>query len=114
MDIVLFKELVRRWHRKFTKEKKIAPIINNCPSHSTIHNLTPTSIIYLPPSPTSKIQPNDLGIIRSLKAYYKSRGGRSNLQGKRSAFSILEAIKLLDLASQRVKSSTIVHGFAKA
>lgn len=114
MNVVLFKELVRIWHRKFTKEKKIAPIINNCPSHSTIHNLTPTPIIYLPPSTTSKIQPTDLGVIRSLKASYKSRGGRSNQQGKRSVFSILEAIKLLDLASQRVKSSTIVNGFAKA
>jgi hypothetical protein len=32
-----------------------------------------TTILYLPPNMTSKIQPCDAGIIRNFKAYYRRR-----------------------------------------
>jgi hypothetical protein len=50
--------------------------MDNCSAHIplmqlafivTLHNIT---VFYLPPNATSKIQPYDVGIIRSLKAYY--------------------------------------------
>ena len=58
---------------KFTKEKKkVVLIIDNCPAHPMIHNLKSIELIFLPPNTTSKLQPMDQGVIRSLKAYYKA------------------------------------------
>ena len=120
MDSVLFEEWIRKMDTKFSKEKKkVVLILDNCPAHPTIDNLKSIELIFLPPNTTSKLQPMDQGVIRSLKAYYKA----SSLQrlvvaidkGKDlPVFSILDAMKMLDLAWQKVKTSTIVNCFAKA
>ena len=58
---------------KFTIEKKkVALIIDNCPANLTIDNLKSIELIFLPLNTTSKLQPTDQGVIRSLKAYYKA------------------------------------------
>ena len=61
----------------------------------------------------------DQGVIRSLKAYYKSLASQRLVvaidKGKElPVFSILDAMKMLDVAWQQVKISTIVNCFAKA
>ena len=61
----------------------------------------------------------DQGVIRSLKAYYKALALQRLVvaidKGKDlPVFSILDAMKMLDLAWQKVKTSTIVNCFAKA
>ena len=120
IDSVLFEEWIREMDSKFTKEKKkVALIIDNCPAHPTIDNLKSTELIFLPPNTTSKLQPMDQGVIRSLKAYYKSLASQRLVvaidKGKDlPVFSILDAMKMLDLAWQQVKISTIVNCFAKA
>jgi hypothetical protein len=57
-------------------------IMDNCNAHVllmqlasvvTLHN---TTVFYLPPNTTLKIQPRDAGIIRSLKAYYQRHFNR--------------------------------------
>ena len=89
---------------KFTKEKKkVVLIIDNCPAHPMIHNLKSIELIFLPPNTTSKLQPMDQGVIRSLKAYYKALALQRLVvaidKGKvLPVFSILDAIKMLDLA----------------
>ena len=104
---------------KFTKEKKkVALIIDNCPAHPTIDNLKSIELIFLPPNTTSKLQPMDQGVIRSLKAYYKALALQRLVvaidKGKDlPVFSILDAMKMLDLAWQKVKTFTIVNCFAK-
>ena len=73
MDSVLFEEWIREMDTKFTKEKKkVALIIDNCPAHPTIDNLKSIELIFLPANTTSKLQPVDQGVIRSLKAFYKA------------------------------------------
>ena len=73
MDSTLFEEWVREKDRRFTAEgKKIALVVDNCPAHPSIDNLVSVALIFLPPNTTSKLQPMDQGVIRSLKAYYKS------------------------------------------
>ena len=120
MDIVLFEEWIREMDTKFTKEKKkVALIIDNCPAHPTIDNLESIELIFLPPNTSSKLQPMDQGVIRSLKAYYKALAWQRLVVGidkgkDPPVFSILDAMKMLDLAWQKVKTSTIVNCFAKA
>lgn len=104
MDSVLFEEGIREMDTKFTKEKKkVALIIDNCPAHPTIDNLKSIGLVFLPPNTTSKLQPMDQGVIRYLKAYYKYLALQRLVvtidKGKYlPVFSILDAMKMLDLA----------------
>ena len=76
MDSVLFEDWIREMDTKLTKEKKkVALIIDNCPAHPTIDNLKSIDLIFLPLNTTSKLQPMDQRVIRSLKAYYKDDCG---------------------------------------
>ena len=69
MDSILFEEWVREIDRCFTAEgKKIALVVDNYPAHASIDNLVSVNLIFLPPNTTSKLQPMDQGVIRSLKA----------------------------------------------
>ena len=105
---------------KFTKEKKkVALIIDNYPAHPTINYLKSIKLIFLPPNTTSKLQPIDQGVIRSLKAYYKALALQRVVlainKGKDlSVFSILDVMKMLNLAWQKVKTFTIFNCLAKA
>ena len=104
MDSVLFEEWIREMNTKFTKEKKkVALIIDNYPAHPTINYLKSIKLIFLPPNTTSKLQPIDQGVIRSLKAYYKALALQRVVlainKGKNlSVFSILDVMKMLNLA----------------
>ena len=99
MDSVLFEEWIWEMNTKFTKEKKkVALIIDNCPAHPTINYLKSIKLIFLPPNTTSKLQPIDQGVIRSLKAYYKALALQRVVlvinKGKDlSVFSILDVTK---------------------
>ena len=120
MDSVLFEEWLREMDTKFTKEKKkVALIIDNCTVNPTINNLKSIELIFLTPNTTSKLQPTNQGVVRSLKAYYKALALQRLVlaidKGKDlPVFSILDTMKMLDFAWQKVKTSTIVNCFAKA
>ena len=74
MDCDLFEEWVREIDRKFLAEKrKIALIVDNCPAHPKAEGLNAIDLIFLPTNTTSKTQPMDQGIIRSLKARYRTK-----------------------------------------
>ena len=69
----LFAELVIELDNKFLAEsRKIALIVDNCPAHPTVNNLEVIELIFLQPNTTSKTQLMHQGVIRSLKAYYRS------------------------------------------
>ena len=81
MDSTLFEQWVRELDVKFLKEKrKVVLIIDNCPAHPTICNLTNVKLIFLPPNTTSVSQPMDQGVIRCLKTHYRRRLVRRMLQ----------------------------------
>ena len=74
MDGNLFTEWVRQLDNKFVAEGiKIALIIDNCRAHPRTDNLKAVELIFLPPNITSKTQPMDHGVIRSLKAHYRAK-----------------------------------------
>ena len=86
---------------KFQKEnRKIALIIDNCPAHPTIADLSNVKLIFVPSNTTSVSQPMDQGVIKCLKAFYRRR--LVNLIIKRleqgqdlPKISILRALQLL-------------------
>ena len=120
MDSTLFEEWVCELDVKFQKEnRKIALIIDNCPAHPTIADLSNVKLIFLPPNTTSVSQPMDQGVIKCLKAFYRRR--LVNLMIKRleqgqdlPKISILCALQLLIAAWNNVTKSTIVICFGKA
>ena len=72
MDGDLFTEWVKELDNKcLAEDRKIALIVDNCPSHPLINNLAAIELIILPPNTTSTSQPMDQGVIRSLKAHYR-------------------------------------------
>ena len=73
MTAELFEEWVRELDRKFSAAKrKIALIIDNCTAHPHVEQLPSIELIFLPPNTTSRTQPMDQGVIRALKAKYRS------------------------------------------
>ena len=57
MNSEIFEEWVRKLDRKFrADDQKIALIIDNCPAHPSISNLTNVQIVFLPPNTTSILQ----------------------------------------------------------
>ena len=74
MDSVLFEEWVRDINEDFQVEgRKVALIIDNCPVHPIIENLSHVKLVFLLPNSTSVTQPMDQGVIRCLKDHYSKR-----------------------------------------
>ena len=73
MTVELFEERLRQLDRKFSAaNRKIILIIDNCTTHLHVEQLNSIELIFLPPNTTSHTQPMDQGIIRALKAKYRS------------------------------------------
>ena len=74
MDSVLFEEWVRDVNKKFKAEgRKVALIVDSCPAHPIIENLSHVKLFFLPPNTTSVSQPMDQGVTRCFKAHYRKR-----------------------------------------
>ena len=120
MDSTLFEEWVRELDVKFEKEnRKIALIIDNCPAHPTIGDLSNLKLIFLPPNTTSVSQPMDQGVIKCLKAFYRRRLVNLMIkyleQGQDlPKISILHALQLLVASWNDVTKTTITNCFGKA
>ena len=120
MDSTLFEEWVHELDVKFQKEnRKIALIIDNCPAHPTIIDLSNVKLIFLPPNTTSVSQPKDQGVIKCLKAFYRLR--LVNLMIKRLEQSqdlpkilIICALQLLVTSWNDETKTTTVNCFGKA
>nr|XP_014352132.1 PREDICTED: tigger transposable element-derived protein 4-like [Latimeria chalumnae] len=67
----IFKDWVIKFDRKMQRQKhKVLLFVDNCPVHPHIDNLQATTMVFLPPNTTSKLQPMDQGIIKCLKQHY--------------------------------------------
>ena len=45
-------------------------IVDKCPAHPLVDELKANELIFYPPNTTTKMQPMNQGVIRSLKAFY--------------------------------------------
>ena len=119
MDSILFEKWVLEVDRHFTKEgRKIVLLVDNCPAHSSIDNLVSTELIFVPIG-ASTLQPMDQGVIRSLKAHYKTMSIKKLIEAIEKKkplpeFSILDAIQMLEIARSKVKTKTVANCFEKA
>ena len=120
MSSELFQEWFRELDRKFGVEKrKIAMIIDNCKAHPHVENLGWAKLIFLRPKRTSVMQPMDQGIIRSLKAKYRSLAVKkviSALEEKKALpkFSVLSTMLMLQKEWDDIPNSTFTNCFRKA
>ncbi len=83
--------------------RKVILLLDNCNAHIKDANLEKfniqlrnTTLLYLPPNTTSKIQPCDVGIIRTFKAYYCRRFNNQLLSRIESSIADPKKINLLD------------------
>ena len=121
MDAEIFSSWVKQLDRKFTLvNRKIALLIDNCRAHPTeIPNLSSIEIIFLPPNTTSKLQPMDQGVIRSLKAHYRTKLVRKfltdiELKRELTRISLIDAMNYLVQSWEIVSKETITNCFKKA
>lgn len=118
MTGLLFQEFVR-WFDDRMKGRKVLLIVDNCPAHpKVIEGLRNVEMFFLPPNTTSKIQPCDAGIIRTLKVYYRRRFYSSILEGYEMGainpekINVLDAINFLNAAwNIDVKATTVSNCF---
>ena len=113
----LFEEWVKEIHRNFGAQKrKIVLIIDNCPAHPDVLALDWVELIFLPPNTTSITQPMDQGVIRSLKAKYRSLAVRKQIDTLEKGnllpkFSILAAMSMLTKAWNSIPDGTFTNCF---
>ena len=111
--------MVRKLDGKFEKEQhNVALIVDNCPAHTEIRVLESVQILFLPPNATSLLQPMDQGVIRSLKAKYRTEVAEkmiNTIDNDKSlpTTSIIEAMKLFVLAWDGVPTTAVQNGYKK-
>ena len=113
MECDLFEEWVRGIDGKFLAEKrKIALIVDNCPAHPEVEGLKAIDLIFLLPNTTSNTQPVDQGIIRSLKAQYRTKVIRKYIAAVDAKkpllkLTVLDAMTMLVVAWDGVSETTV-------
>ena len=97
------------------KGRKILLIIDNCPAHPVVDNLTNIEIVYLPANTTSQTQPCDQGIIQALKHRYRMKLLAKFIEAIDNSTdfrtSVLDAIVLLKQTWDEVSSVTVANCF---
>ena len=120
MDSDIFTRWLKELDRKMIAEgRKITIIVDNCPAHPHVEGLQAAELIFIAPNTTSKLQPMDQGVIRSLKAKYRSAVIKLYITRIESGkelpkISILDAMKFLVQAWNRVSKDTIQNCFKRA
>ena len=115
MSSELFEEWVKELDRNFgSKKRKIAIIIDNCPAPPDVPALEWVELIFLPPNTTSVTQPMDQGVIRGLRAKYRSLAVKKQITGLEKGsqlpkFSILTAISMLTKAWSSIPNKTFTN-----
>ena len=117
-------DLFGEWIRKLdsslrAQDRKVVLLIDNCPAHPEIKNLTNTNLIFLRPNTTSVLQPMGQGVIQSLEVHYRRRivclcTKSLNKNKPLPKITILQAMKNLVSSWNAVSEESIVNCFEKA
>ena len=92
----LFKEWLMDLDRWMERDgRKICILVDNCPAHPNVEGLKAVELSKFPPNTTSKTQPMDQGVIRSMKAKYRLSVVFKMLRAVESGLDIL-AISIVD------------------
>lgn len=115
----VFEGFLRKWNSELARKgRKILLLLDNCPSHPKLTNLSHIKLAFFPPNTTAVLQPLDQGVIRSLKRNYRKilmvkivRNLENNLS---TTISIFNAIVMVTKAWQDVTATTISNCFRHA
>ena len=116
----MFEERVKVVDRNFGPQKrKITVIIDNSPAHPDVPALDWVELIFLLPNTTSITQPMNQGIIRSLKAKYRSLTVKKQIDALEKGnqlpkFSILSAMSMLTKALNSIPEITFMNCLKKS
>ena len=120
---VIMEEWLKLFNRKMQRDNRhVLLFLDNAPCHPEIE-LTNVKLHFLPANTTSRTQPLDQGIIKTLKTVYKKYFLRSILAAMGTAKSaselaktvtILDAIKWIDRASKEITPDAIIKCFKKS
>ena len=115
MNSFLFEKWLRELDDQLTR--RIGMVIDNCPAHPHIQGLKNIKLVFLPPNTTSKTQPMDAGVIRSLKHHYRTSLAKKRLvayeTGIAFQFDLYQCLHLLQLSWEAVSAHSIVNCFVK-
>ena len=128
MTTKIWSEWLQTWDKSLCLQKrKIALVVDNCTAHGDVEGLKCIEIVKLPPNTTSLIQPCDMGVIRTLKAYFRHEmrariidaiedGSDATVNANVVAkkVSVLDALHMLSHSWLRVASNTIRNCWRKA
>lgn len=121
-------EIFERWILKFDKtmikqKRKVVLFVDNCPAHpsSVSKKLVNVKLVFFPPNTTSKLQPMDQGVIKTLKMYYRKQVLKRLILALENDEPVENVINLRLCISELVKvwqndvvESTIRNCFLKA
>ena len=116
----MFEERVKVVDQNFGAQKrKITVIIDNSPAHPDVPALDWVELIFLLPNTTSITQPMNQGIIRSLKAKYRSLTVKKQIDAWEKGnqlpkFSILSAMSMLTKALNSIPEITFMNCLKKS
>ena len=101
------------------QDRKTDLIVDNCPVYPIVDGLKTIELIFLPPNTTSKTQPMDQSVNRSLKTFCCHsiiKRYITSIDGRRSPTKVnmLEAMTLLTAAWKCVSPIILVNCFRKA
>ncbi len=112
----IFMTWLYKLDRMFGRQKrKIALVIDNCPSHPKV-KLENIKLVFLPPNTTSRTQPMDQGIIQNFKCHYRAHYVKHGLlkameRGQKPNWNVLDAIYGIQAAWNKVTPATITNCF---
>ena len=71
MTRTIFDGWLKSWDKRLqTEQRKVALLVDNCSAHKPTISLKNVSIFLLPPN-ISILQPCDMGVIKSIKSYFR-------------------------------------------
>ena len=119
----LFEDFLRKLNKEMKlQNRKIILFIDQCSAHPDLQ-LSNVRVVFFPANCTSKLQPCDLGIIRSFKAFYRKQlvrkavaeleNGNLNDACKLN-LSVLEAMHFVSASWRNVSQQCISHCFQES
>ena len=115
-------EFLRKFNNKMAVQRRnVLLFLDNCPSHPAVE-MSKVKLVFLPKNTTSKTQPLDQGVIRSLKGQYQKRVRNeartmikevSDFNEFAKRINIFEAIINTKLAWDMVAPKTVTKCFVK-
>lgn len=115
----IFTSWLRKWDSELKIENdKILLLVDNCPAHPHVENLSCIKLVFLPPNTTAVLQPLDQGVIKSVKVQYRKHLILQMIQdldqNKETQITILDAICMLERSWNEVSPLTIKNCFRHA